>query len=113
MTENPTPQKGDRVRVTTAFEGEVTEASSGGISIRDGMGVPMTFAWVPPFGTRTVEILAPAEPPVGSVVLDKYGIAWQRLDDSWRSVGDDRVMWADLQYLQPLTVIHRGGDDAE
>ena len=104
MTENPTPQKGDRVRVT--FTGIVRRECIGynAWQVDTSTGVfTVPSEWV--------EVLAPEEPPIGSVLLDRGGLAWQRLDDIWRSVDHDRYTWAYLQCLKPLNVIHRGGDD--
>ena len=69
------PKPGDRVRVT--FEGKVDATFAGfphTVTLDGGTrwGIP---------GEATVEVLAPAlppEPPVGSVVLDDLGRAWQR-----------------------------------
>lgn len=56
------------------------------------------------------------EPPVGSVVLDKDGVVWQRRDEDaecwWKSVEADswhtwEELWADPDYA-PLTLIHEG-----
>ena len=117
MTENPTPQKGDRVRITTAIEAEVRDADGETIRVHyrrdDGTcGLLVSQPPLPPV-TRTIEVLTPEEPPINSVLLDRAGLAWQRLDDIWRSVDHDRYTWAYLQRLKPFNVIHRGGDDAD
>lgn len=111
MTENPTPQKGDRVRIVHVTEGVVTLAGEGGLSLRTADGYLVHCLSGGP-GVRTIEILTPAEPPIGSVALDRHGLAWQRRG-AWNSTDDDLCSWADLQGLGPLTVIHRGGDDDE
>ena len=49
------------------------------------------------------------EPPIGSVVLDQDGGAWQRLSLDWCLAGlDDTRGWNGLRKVGPLTLIHRG-----
>lgn len=105
---------GDRVRVTTVHTGTITriddeqfllETSPGRLISGSFLG-DTELAWV---------VLAPPEPPVGTVVIDKNGLAWQRgdvdnevpwwaadvdeYDRSWGSLNDERG---------PLTVIYEG-----
>jgi hypothetical protein len=76
----PELKRGDRVRVTTTIEGTVTFASdTGAIQLdnkwtftADDMG--LKEAW---------EVLAPPEPPVGSIARDSRGNAHQRKLDGW------------------------------
>ena len=70
------------------------------------------IAYVPPFATVTVP--RPAEPPVGSVVLNRYGAAFQRFSTCWVAVGmDDDLTWEDVCALGPLRVIYTPEDGAK
>ena len=54
----------------------------------------------------------PSEPSHGSVVLDKDGIAWQRIQPDWWSMcgGTSQEPWTTLlQSSGTLTLIHHGG----
>ncbi len=47
------------------------------------------------------------EPPVGSVVLDRDGGAWQRLSFDWHMAGlDDSRGWLGVCMVGPLALIH-------
>lgn len=50
------------------------------------------------------------EPPVGSVVLDETGIAWQTDGALWRSTSSDFLYWSDMECLGTLTLVYRGPD---
>jgi hypothetical protein len=44
---------------------------------------------------EALTLIAPAEPPVGSVVV-KDGVAWTRGCFDWADYNDDRAAWSDL-----------------
>ena len=50
------------------------------------------------------------EPPIGSVVLDETGIAWQTDGALWRSTSSDFLYWSDMECLGTLTLVYRGPD---
>ena len=102
---------GTRVRVT--FEGVV-----------DGMGNATAWtlnSW--PLATVTPGYLAANpdkvtvlldEPADNSVVLDRYGVAWQRIVSKWFTIaaGEPQREWQVLtDKYGPLTVIHAGGSE--
>jgi hypothetical protein len=69
MTDKPTPQAGDRIRVT--YEGVYTEAApyaNGAIDL-SGDGQAYGLLAVDLDAAAAVEILPPPEPPFGSVIV--------------------------------------------
>ena len=108
MTEKPMPEKGDRVRVVQ--EGTITTVVGGVIYL----AADSRESEICPESVVSIEILPPPlpeEPPVGSVVLDRDGDAWQRDGDEWRW-RSNRRSWATLNgaHYGPLRIIHRGGE---
>lgn len=79
------PKTGDRVRVV--LEGVVTAPVARGFTIgREGRN------FIAPFADHVVsiELLAPAEPPLGTVLLaDASGIAYQREPGGWYATGSE------------------------
>lgn len=73
-----------------------------------------------PTTSEQIEFTAPAEPPPGSVVLDRDGRSWQRdpQGDAWRRAGaaalfgiESGCTWAYLVVDRgPLTLVHRAED---
>jgi hypothetical protein len=61
------------------------------------------------FGGWTVEVLSEPEPPVGTVVLDQEGDAWQLTKHGWRCIYSDESAFATLDDLDrdwgPLTLL--------
>ena len=100
--------EGDWARVE--YEGEWQE--EGYVRGVDPDNLHRWIAYAPP--TSTVTFLRPAEPPVDSVVLSKYGTAFQRFSTCWLAVGvDDDLTWEDVCALGPLRVIYTPEDGAE
>lgn len=109
----PRVKVGDRVRVTVIHTGTITRIDDDCFVLETQPGRPMHGSFHGD-GEMTWEVQRP-EPPVGSVILDKNGLAWQRGnvdnevpwwaadaewdDQSWDSLNDDHG---------PLTVIYEG-----
>ncbi len=111
MSEKPMPKTGDRVRVV--LEGEVTDVHSVGFAV-GRRGGNCDYIYPPAEHVVSVEILPPPppeEPPVGSVVLDQDGDAWQRKPRGWVLAGGVGVplSWESLHPSLALRIIHRGG----
>ncbi len=68
------------------------------------------------YGLSSYRVDVPLEPPVSSVVIDKNGRAWQRLDDEWAGLSEarhgdytEKTSWADLLVKkQPLQLVYLG-----
>lgn len=62
-----------------------------------------------------IQVDVPDQPPIGSVVLDRTGTAWQRRTENdpapWTSTGSGTwLSWPELLItLGPLDVLHRAG----
>lgn len=61
----------------------------------------------------TIGMVVPPQPPVASIVLDRYGKAWQREDQGWwRASRDVRTeyQWVSvLLNFGPVIVLRTGG----
>src|SRR5690242_21297175 len=106
---------GQRYKVT--FEGEFEESSFKTLDKFRVNGDPQAYVCL-----RRDEYTAyETEPPIGSVTLDKEGIAWQRCDDgSWRAAGPDSyTRWSmSWEYLNksgrgPTAVVYRAEERAD
>jgi hypothetical protein len=105
---------GDRVKVTMtrSFEGDVVmhAASPSGLAVH----VPASGTiWLDEEGgggfIHTFELVTPAEPPVGSVVVDREGDTWQHLGRGWYCIGDgERTPWEEVATCAPFTVLREG-----
>lgn len=114
----PGVKAGDRVRVTTVHTGIITRIDDDSFVLETGPGRPMHGNFHGN-GEMTWEVQRP-EPPVGTIVIDEDGLAWQRsnefsatpwyaaaadeFDRSWDALNDDRG---------PLTVIYEGDAGAD
>lgn len=102
------PKNGDRVRVV--LEGTASVFDDG----FDIGGPCGNFIVTNADHVVSIELLAPAEPPVGSVVLDKVGDAAQRVNEgkvSWRyAVSEDEIdvlTWSELvDHYGPVKILH-------
>lgn len=121
MSERPPAVKvGDRVRLTTIHTGTVTEINDEGFQLqeesppsRQGASGDLIRGYFRREIEQTWVVLHP-EPPVGSVVIDKMGLAWQRSVDfsaePWYAAADesDRSWDALNDERGPITVIYEG-----
>lgn len=114
MSKRPPGVKvGDRVRITTTHAGTVTRINDDSFVLETNPGRPMHGNFHGD-GEMTWVVLRDPEPFVGSVVLDRDGLAWQRAaiefgDQPWWAASDDPdLSWAQLDDQHgPLTVIHK------
>jgi hypothetical protein len=107
---------GDRVRLTrtAVHEGDVVDwpHSPTGLAVKMSHG---GLYWIEEDGKQsydfvhTFELIAPAEPPVGSVLVDSDGDVWHRISRGWTVAGSDFLgTWAELQVTGPFTVLREG-----
>lgn len=63
--------------------------------------------------TEPISMTVPYQPPLASIVVDRWGKAWQREDRGWyRSASDvtQERSWVDvLLGFGPVTVLRSGG----
>lgn len=95
----PGVKVGDRVRLTVVHTGTVTEIDDHGFVIEPAPGRPMHGSFHGD-GEMTWEVQRP-EPPIGTVVLDTTGLAWQRSNDAplLVALGDVTPLATDEQRL--------------
>jgi hypothetical protein len=106
---------GDRVKVTMArsFEGEVVDwpNAPSGLAVRAAGG---SLYWMPQTTNSegfdfTFELIAPAEPPVGSVIVSSGRCTWERAPGGWYAVGvTQRYDWEEVSTYGPFTVLREG-----
>jgi hypothetical protein len=105
---------GDRVKVTMtrSFEGDVVvhAESPSGLAVH----VPRSGTiWLDEEGgggfVHTYELIAPAEPPVGSVLVDSDGDVWQCRARFWYCIGRSTpASWSEVSQFGPFTVLREG-----
>lgn len=72
---------------------------------------PLSGGYAFTVAPESVTQSTPAEPPNKSVLLDRYGYSWQRVNGMW-SQGDVNHEWAYLlEHNGPVEVIHRPMDN--
>jgi len=89
------PKTGDRVRVV--LEGTVHDMAQGDFEI--GPGDEGNYITPSADHVVSIELLAPAEPPIGTVILaDASGIAYQREPLGWLATGSTHpVSWTQVK----------------
>jgi hypothetical protein len=78
--------------------------------------VQLAIGDVPVPGSITFTVgqeITPAEPPVGSIVHDRDGYEWWRMERGW-VMSDEDVghSWSQVCGYSPLTLIKKGDDGA-
>jgi hypothetical protein len=106
---------GDRVKVTMtrSFEGDAIgwPNSPSGLGVRTSQGGVYRLDEAESIGgfTYTFELITPAEPPVGSVLVDSVGDVWIRRASGWAVTGDgDIVPWSEVSSFGPFKVLREG-----
>jgi hypothetical protein len=106
---------GDRVRVTMtrSFEGDVigwpSSPSGLGVRVPDG-----GLYWLTEKSDRAgfdymFELVTPAEPPVGSVLVSSGLCTWERGVRGWYAPGvEARHSWEEVSTYGPFTVLREG-----
>jgi hypothetical protein len=106
---------GDRVKVTMtrSFEGDVIAriASPSGLAVRDPGDDVHWLTDSPDYhgSIYTFELIAPAEPPMGSVLVSSGLRTWERGVRGWYAPGvEARHSWEEVSTYGPFTVLREG-----